>query len=241
MKLNKANIGAGDLVSPMKKLDLPFSNVVDDTSLALGTEITVTPTLANAALVTSSGVDLELAGDYALNTEYTVTLKAGAKINDVFGAETTVAADKVFTFKTQPAVTVSTTADKAAVTRSTSGTTTAITLSFNQSMSAASLVAGTDYTLVDKNGTTVPSTVSVGLANSLGFAGGGADCTPGATACQLRIRVANTALPPGDYTFTLKMGAQVTGVVGSMYTAPADKVIHITVKDPTPVTPIQCL
>jgi len=240
MKLNKANIGAGDLVSPMKKLDLPFSNVVDVASLSLGSDITVSPALANASLTTTTGVDILLAGDYALDTTYTVTLKAGTTVADVYGAEATLAADKVFTFKTQPAVTVTTTADKASVTRSSTGTTTAIALTFNQSMTAASLVPGTDYTLVDKNGAAVVSTVSVG-AGPVGFPGGGAACSPTSTSCQLRIRVANAALPPGDYTFTLKMGADVTGVLGATYTAPADKVIHITVKDPTPVTPIQCL
>lgn len=234
--LKTVNINTGDLVSPMKKLDLPFNNVVDFTTLDLGTELTVTPTLDSAALTTTTGTDILLAGNYALDTEYTITLKAGAKVSDVLGAETTIAADKVIKYKTQPAVTVTTTADEATITRAggATGTTTAITLTFNQSMSAASLVAGTDYTLVNSMGATVASTVSVGSTAS-------SACTPSSTSCQLRIRVSNANLPPGAYTFTLKQGANVTGVVNSMYTQAADKVIHITVKDPTPSTPHVCL
>ena len=239
--MKSLNIGQGDLASPMKKLTLPFTNVVDESSLALGTEITVTPALANAALLTSNGVNLVLAGDYALDTTYTIVLKAGSKISDVLGAETTIEADKTITYKTQPAVTLSTTADGGTVTRSTTAPTEIITLTFNQSMSVASFVQDTDFTLVNANNVRVPATVSVGDPNSLGFPAGGADCTPGATSCQFLVSVAAANLTPGVYTFTLKQNANITGVVGSSFTQTADKVIKFTVKDPTPATPHVCL
>ncbi|MBA3462026.1 MAG: hypothetical protein H0T46_18850 [Deltaproteobacteria bacterium] len=237
------NIGAGDLASPMKKLDLPFTNVVDVTTLD-ATEYTLTPAPLNPSLTSPAGGDIMFAGDYALDTMYTFTLKAGAKIADVYGAETTIAADKVVTWKTQPAVTLATTADNASVTRNTVpatppavSTTTAITLTWNQSMDRTTFVDGTDYTLTNSGGATVPSTISLGSTAS-------SQCNATSTSCQFRVRVATSDLPAGNYKFTLKAGAAVSGIAGltANFTQPADKVINIVVKEPAPATPpIVCL
>jgi hypothetical protein len=236
--LKTVNIGTGDLASPMKKLSLPFTNVVDGSTLD-ASEYTLTPAPLSPSLTTTTGGDIMFAGHYALDTTYTFTLKAGAKIADVYGAETTIAADRVIMWKTQPAVTLATTADNATVTRNTVpatppavSTTTAITLTWNQSMDRTTLVAGTDYTLTNAAGATIPSTVSFGSTAS-------SQCSATSTACQFRIRVATSDLPAGNYKFTLKMGASVDAVTGltATYTQAADKVINIVVKDPDPPAP----
>ena len=229
----KANIGTGDLVSPMKKLDLPFTNPIDMSTIAPA-EFSLTPAPAGGGLTTTTEGNMFFAGHYAMDTTYTFVLKKDAKISDVYGAEYTVPADVTVMWKTQPAVTVTTSpANEATVIKATPTSSVGVTLSFNQSMDPASLTAGTDYTLVDANNAAVTATVSVGSAPNA--------CGVTSTGCQLRVR-ANLA--PGKYTFTLKQGAAISAVAalpGVMYTAPADKVIKFTVKDIDPPKPHTCL
>ena len=228
--------GTGDLTSAMKRLNVPFNNVVDVASLEVNTDYTLTPAIASGSVSgTGGGGDIIFYGNYALDTTYTFTLKADAKIKDVLGAEYTVPEMKVVTWKTQPAVTLTSTADLATVIKGTPTSLVGVTFTFNQSMDATSLipfVAGVgDYTLTDSTGAAVVATTSVGAAPN--------GCSPTSTGCQLRVR-ANLA--PGAYKFTLKMGANITGVLGASYTQAADKVINFTVKniDP-PKPPITCL
>jgi hypothetical protein len=237
------NIGSGDLTSPMKKLSVPFTNPVDlatlDPAEFTFTPAPISPPASNP--ITSTEADLFFAGFYKLNTEYTFTLKAGAKISDVYGAEYTVPADKIVKFKTQPAITMtSSPANEATVTKATPASLVGVTLTFNQAMDATTLTAGTDFTFKDSAGADVMGlTVAVGAASPTGV--GGANCNNTATACQLRIR---GTLAPGVYTFTLKQGAMISAnaaLTGESFTNAADKVIKFTVKDAAPVTPHVCL
>lgn len=222
--------GNGDLTSAMKRLQVPFNNVVDLSTFVAGEDYTITPAIANAAVSTSTGADAIFFGNYALDTTYTFTLKAGAKIKDVLGTEYTVPTEKVISWKTQPAVTLSTTADKATVVKATPASLVGVALTFNQSMDPASLTTA-DYELVDSTGAAVTATVSVGASPN--------GCSISSTGCQLRVR-ANLA--PGAYKFTLKTGANITGVLGASYTQAADKVVNFTVKNADPATPpIKCL
>lgn len=239
-----ANIGSGDLISPLKKLSMSFNNPIDFASIDAA-EYSFTPAPLSPPggdpLITSTEADMFFAGFYQLNTEYTFTLKSGAKIKDVYGAETTLTADKVVKFKTQPAITMtSSPASESTVTKATTTSLVGVTLTFNQAMDPASLTAGTDFTFKDKNGADVAGiTVAVGAASGSGV--GGANCNNTATSCQLRIR---GVLNPGDYTFTLKAGAMITAnaaIPGESFTNAADKVIKFTVKDAAPVTPHVCL
>ncbi len=224
--------GTGDLTSAMKRLDVPFNNVVDVASLEVNTDYTLTPAIASGTVSgTGGGGDIIFYGNYALDTTYTFTLKAGAKVKDVLGAEYTVPEEKVVSWKTQPAVTLTSTADQAVVLKGLPTSAVGVTFTFNQSMDPLSLTP-LDYTFTDSTGTPVVGAVTgVGAAPNV--------CGPTSTGCQLRVR-AN--IPPGNYTFTLKAGANITGVLGASYTQAADKVIHITVKNvaPTP-PPITCL
>ena len=221
--------GPGDLVSGMRKVLINFNNYVNLDSFT-DADYTITPPVANKVITTTTEGNVFIAGDYALDTSYTLTLNAGQKVTDYYGAEVTLEA-KTVTFKTQPAVTVTTTADKAVLVKATPASLVGVTLTFNQAMAAASLVAPDDYTLTDSTGAAVVATTSVGAAPN--------GCSPTSTGCQLRVR-ANLA--PSAYKFTLKTGANITGVLGASYTQTADKVINFTVKDVAPPTPpIQCL
>ncbi|MBL9014409.1 MAG: Ig-like domain-containing protein [Myxococcales bacterium] len=232
-----ANIGSGDLVSAMKKLSLPFTNPIDFATIDAA-DYTFTPTPVAAPggdpLITTTEADMFFAGHYQLNTEYTFTLKAGAKIKDVYGAEYTVPADKTVKWKTQPAITMtSSPANEATVTKATPTSVVGVTLTFNQAMDATTLTAGTDYTFKDAMGADVVATPAVGAAPNA--------CAINSTGCQLRIR-ANLA--PGVYTFTLKAGAMISAnaaLVGESFTNAADKVIKFTVKNADPVSPHVCL
>jgi hypothetical protein len=218
----------GDLVSAMKKVIITYNNFVNLDSFT-DADYTLTPPVANKLITTTTEGNIFIAGDYALDTTYTLTLAAGGKVTDYYGAEVTQEA-KTITFKTQPAVTATTSpADAATVTKAAAASLAGVTFTFNQSMDPTSLTTA-DYAFTDSAGTAVVATTTVGAAPN--------DCTPESTGCQLRVR-ANLA--PGKYKFTLKAGANITGVLGASFTQAADKVINFTVKVADPVTPIQCL
>ncbi len=218
-----ANIGTGDLATPTKKLQLNFTNVVDPASLATS-EYTLTPTPANAGTpVIKSASDgsgnLQLVGDLALDTTYTFTLKAGATFEDYYGVVYTNETEKVITWKTQPAITLtSSTADKSTLLKTLPTSTVRLTFGFNQHMDPTTLDP-TDYTVTDSTGAEV-----TGFATAIS-----AGCTAAATSCTLSLGKAS--VPVGTYKFTLKKDAQLKDVLGNTYTQAADKVINFTVKD----------
>lgn len=231
---NKALPGTGDLTSAMRKLELQFNQAIDLSTLVDGTDYTITPAVqvTGAPFTTSTGGNAILRGVYAMNTEYTFTLKAGAKVSDAWGVEYTQAADKVVKWKTQPAITMTTTADKAVVLKAAAGAPVGVTLTFNQGMLASTLTETTDFTIT-------PAPVAGAISVSVGAAPNG--CGQSSTGCQLRVR---GDFAPGDYTFTLKAGAVINDAltVPTTFTQPADKVIHFTVKNaPAAPPPITCL
>ena len=224
----------GDLVSAMKKPQIIFNNVVTVASLDT-TEYTLMPQPAAFAQSTRTDGDVVFNGFYALDTSYTLTIKASAKVLDYYGAEFTFPEQKVITWKTQPAVTLTASpADMATVTKAAAASLTGVTFTFNAAMDPASLTA-TDYTFVDSTGAAVPATTSVGAAPN--------GCSASSSGCQLRVR-GTAPLAPGNYKFTLKAGAQIStnAAITGTYTNAADKVINFKVKDPAPpAPPIQCL
>lgn len=227
----------GDTTPMSKKLTIPFNNVIDPATLD-ATEFTLTPTPEGFAKGASlSGGDIVLGGNYAPNTEYTFTLNAGAKVADAYGAEYTNATAQTVKWKTQPKIVLSgsSPADKAVVQKLVNQQLVGVTLTFNANMLASSLTAA-DFTFVNAQGVSVTTLNPFLIGNGSGAAG--ANCTATSLTCSLRIRA---DLPPGDYTFTLKAGAQITDKLATptVYTQETDKVIHFTVK--APVAPIQCL
>jgi len=183
------------------------------------------------------GNDVAFLGHYALNTEYTFTLNAGATVQDVWGVEYTNAAALTVTWKTQPAISATFTADNSTFTKATDTSLTGVTITFNTSIVTTDLTApatrttdqlteGTEYTVTDSNNAAVTGFTIDTSSNT--------SCTVGGTSCAIRIR---KNLPAGDYTFTLKAGAALTDVLGNVYTQAADRVIHFTVENPAPPSP----
>lgn len=224
--------GNGDLVSALRRPELVFNNPIRLASLTVDDyTIDPAPQLTGALFATSTFANARLRGFFKMNTEYTFTLKAGAKVSDAFGVEYTQAEAKVIKFKTQAAITVSTSADKSTFTYADPADVTeelGPILSFNQAMLPATLTEGADYTVTP---TQAPGTLSAFVV---------AGCSMSSTSCQIQVA---GHLAPGDYTFTLKAGATIDDALTppSTYTQAADKVVHFTVKNPTPVTPITCL
>jgi hypothetical protein len=258
-KFNKANIATGETASAVKKLQLQYSNVVDlgdtarqpITTLAPAEfSITPAPFMPNATagmppvqitdptkfLIASPDGNgaIMLRGYYQMDTQYTFTVKAGATVDDFYRkVHDTAAEDLVVTWKTQPAIVVSSISplDTATVKKSSATSVSNILLTFNQAMVPTSLDAN-DFTI-----TPAVAGLTFGKGTSSTSSTSTRDCTDVHNACRLRI---SGVFPAGAYTFTLKTGATFTDVFGNTYTQAADKVVHFTVVDaPPPV--IKCL
>ena len=238
---------------PGKKVRLKFNQYMDATTLA-NTGFTITPAITNLQ-IEDDGTDqtqLLVYGDYQLNTTYTFTLKANATIDDCPGEEDFFAApcvtsatftnpsDAPIMFTTAPAIALKALSpkDNAVIVKGSTTEPVAITLQFNQEMDPTTLVPA-DYTIspavaleVDSN----PSNVNTGTGPT-----GHTD--PNTMASNFENLVLEPAaggtLAPGDYIFTLKMGAVLKDLLGNTFTNPADQVIHFTVQNPPP--PSQCL
>jgi hypothetical protein len=253
-----ATIATGETASPLKKLKLTFTNVVgggdapgavlpattlDPTMWSISPEPIGTPPSTPFAhdqgliVATDASGQPFLRGHFQLDTEYTFTLKAGAVIKDFYGATYTNAMDKVITWKTQPKITASFTADNTVFTKASATSLTGVTITFNQSIPTTDLASpatrtttelteGTEFTVTDGSNNPVTGLTIDTSANS--------SCTTSSTSCAVRIR---KNLAAGDYTFTLKAGATVNDVLGNVYTQAADKVVHFTVEDPAPPAP----
>ena len=226
---NGATIGSGDLIQPINKLQLNFTNVVDPGSLAVG-DYTLTPAPANdAGFVSASDFSgqLQYSADFQLDTEYTFTLKANAVIKDYYGVPYTNPTEKVIKWKTQDKIALtSATADMSTLLKSTPTSAIGLTFGFSQSMDPNTLDA-TEYSITDSTGTAVAGFLADVYTG----------CGPAETSCTLIIY---KSVPPGKYKFTLKAGATIDDVLGNTYTQAADKVINFTVKDRV-VPTIQCL
>jgi hypothetical protein len=227
--LNSVSIASGETAAPNKKPTLRFNNVVDASSLA-ATEYTLTPAPTGAVVGQLTGGDVILGGNFALDTEYTLTVKAGATVTDVYGATWTNDAEKVIKWKTAPKVLLtSSTADETVLQKVLTVQPVGPSINFNSNMDLSTL-ASTEWSLVDANG------AAVAVTPAYGSAAAGANCSTKSASCQFRWRM---DFAPGDYVFTLKAGATISDLLGNVYTQAADKVIHFTVK--APVTAPTCL
>lgn len=250
-KFNKTNIATGETSAPTKKPLFSFSNVLRGgdkagANLVTGgaiaaTDYTLEPPpvdaagvpLANAAIVISDpGLSGQMffRGHYKLDTEYTLTIKAGTKVKDWYGVEYTFTDAKVIKWKTSPTITatfspadgtVLTAADPMAI----------VTIKFNQSINTTTFTAA-DYSLTTDAGAAV-----TGIVVAPGALDGVSTCGTTGTGCALTLV---GTLAPGKYKFTMKMGAEVTDFYGAKYTQAADKVINFEVKA-APSTTTTCL
>jgi Bacterial Ig-like domain len=168
--------------------------------------------------------DITFRGVFAMNTEYTFTLNAGATVLDAYGKTYTNESARVIKFKTQPAVaiTASAPATGAKITKGSPTSKTNIDLSFNQAMNLTTLTSD-DYTVAPAVTLDAPIVTAPG-------------CSASGTSCTLRL---GGTYPPGSYTFTLKAGAVISDLLGNPYTQAADRVIKFTVEEapPAPVRP----
>jgi hypothetical protein len=204
--------------------------------------------ITNAEIIsTQTENDLFLLAFYQPNTEYTFTLKAGAKFKDNYNVEFLNATEKVIKFKTQPlAITASSPANGATVTKATPTSITTISFTFNAAMDVSTFAADDiEFTGAPTN-LFFTTNVEVGFGAPLGTSFGG--CSDllnfsfanglGSTTCQLVVRGVFT---PGEYQIKLKAGAAIKDVLNNDYTQAADRVIKFTVKEAVPTTPVPCL
>ena len=235
-ELTRETIADGETASPMKKLQLLASNVIDGSSLE-ASEFSLSPLPTGAAVGTLQFNDLAFFGFFNINTEYTFTLNAGATIKDYWGVEYTNEEAITIKWKTQPAITASFTADGTTFTKASAASLTGVTITFNVPVKSTDipspgtrttteLTEGTEFTVTDGDGNEVTG-FTIDTTS-------GSGCAVNGTSCAFRIR---KNLAAGDYTFTLKAGATVTDENDNVYTQEADKVIHFTVEDPEPPAP----
>ena len=220
--LNSLVPGNGDTVSSLRKPDLSFNNVIDLASLAPG-EYSISPLPTTPTLETTGENDVLFAGHYAPATPYTLTINAGATVNDAFGKTWTNPAEMKITFTTQPiAVTSTSPANNGVVTKASATSSTRVSISFNQSMNAASLDA-TEYAFTGPGGTVIPATVSE------------SGCLPTSTSCSLRVTPGTAVLPvslqPGDYKFVLNAGATITDKLNNTYTQTTARTVNFSIEN----------
>jgi hypothetical protein len=226
------SIVTGETAAPAKKPNIRFNTVVDASSLA-ASEYTLTPTPNGATLGQFSGGELIVGGNFALDTEYTLTIKAGATVTDWYGATWTNDADKVITWKTSPKLLLtSSTADNSVLQKTAVQQLIGPSITWNANMDHTTLTAD-EWSIVDA---TTMQPVTVAISKGAGSAGSGNNCTATSQGCQTRFRA---DFAPGDYIFTLKAGATVSDRLGNVYTQEADRVVHFTVAAPAPA--VQCL
>lgn len=217
---------SGDTSSPLRKPVVQFNNVLDNVNFVAGTDYTLEPAVANASLGITpfSGGEVVFYGDYAPNTPYTLTLKAGTTFTEFYGKTYTLAEDRVITWTTAPiAITGTSPANNGTSTKANANATTTVRLTFNQNMNPATLAA-TEYEMSNGIAVSAPTVYD--------------GCDPTATTCVLEFETA-TPLTPGTYTFTLKQGATIDDVLGNTYTQASDRVIRFTVQNAAPA--VQCL
>lgn len=213
----------GDTVAALRKPTFTFTNVIDMSTVD-ASEVTISPEPTAFARTTTTDGNIVLAGHYAPETTYTVTLAANATIDDYYGVTFTNPDAIELSFKTQPiAITGTSPANNGRIAKATPASPTRIALAFNQSMDPASLEASE----VEFSG---------GAAIGTPVASG---CGPASTSCSIVIPTA-APLAPGDYSFTLKAGATIEDVLGNVYTQATDRVVNFTVVD-APSSAVQCL
>ena len=219
---------SGDVRPAITKPTIQFNNVLEDPAgeLVAGTDYTLTPAPASASVggAAGGGGEIRFFGHYQPGTQYTLTIKAGSTVTEAHGKTYTFPAmDEVITWMTAPiAITSTSPANNGTSTKATPTSNTTIGISFNQAMDPATLTAA-DFE--------VTGGATFGAATVSG-------CGPTSTSCQLRLTT-TAPLAPGSYTFTLKQGAQISDVLGNVYTQAAARTINFTVANAEPA--VQCL
>lgn len=219
MRLVSVSPGGGDAVAPSKKIVLAFNQLINLASFVDGTNFTLDPKPANFLIQSAGGgTQIRLAGDYNLDTTYTLTIKAvpeATAIKDAYDLQSLVfSEDRVVTFKTAKdiVITAQSPANGARIVKAPTSNA-RVSLTFNQEMNATS-VDPAKVTLVDGNGAAVAA--------------------PVITASGAILRFDYTALPKGTYKFTLQQGATINDKIAptpNTYTQAADRVITFTVAD----------
>jgi hypothetical protein len=229
-------------VKPKDKIQLKFNQYMDPSTLAT-TEWSLSPAVTGATASYNSGLTTIVDAELAPSTMYTFTLKNGATIDDCPGGEfafgfcpptsgtfTNSDGDQVVHFTTAAlALSGTTPADNGTFTLNGTTNTLKIDIAFNFDANPASLAAS-EYTFSAAGVTFTASNPATGLG------------VPAKTKSTIRL-TSTAAVPPGDYTFTLKDGATVDDfeTTPATYTQSGDIVIHFTVAAaPTPPTPTPC-
>lgn len=221
--------GNNDTASPLRKLSVQFTNVLDPASLE-ATEWSLTPAVASQGVASSpfNDGDFLFVGHYQPDTEYTFTLNAGATITDAHGATYTQTEAKVIKWKTQQITQTTTTpANNGTALRAMDTSNTSFRISFNQSMDPTTLDPATEISV------TGPSTVTFGAPTVTG-------CGVASTSCGLNLTTTGP-LMAGTYVLTIKAGATISDVLGNVYTQAEDKVVTFVVKTATSEDPVVCL
>jgi hypothetical protein len=195
---------------------------------------------------------IQAQGHYAINTEYTFTLKAGTIIKDFYGKEwNSGTTDRVIKWKTDAAIKVTGLAlrvtgtlisigDEGTAVKTTPTTTLDLRIGFNASIDPTTLAAE-DYTIEPAPmGTVTYSPSGCGRFSAIDLqnptSANAADNRTGyLSTCTLRVRA---LFAVGDYKFTLKKGAQFKDIFGTEYTQEEDEVLTFTVEEAK--APIQC-
>lgn len=247
----KTSILSGETAPGTKRLQFNWNNV-PGVLFAGGTDFTMTPlpkyqTAACSATTGCALADVDpadlptgavdgsgqilITGFLSMDTQYTATLKAGVSVPDFYGAPWTNAEDKVITWKTAPAIQVTSlgarptggffsTVDGGTLVRPTAATTVDFRIGFNQDMDPTT-IGPDDYTIEPAPTAAVvysPSGCGSPTGNPYGVL----------ATCTLRVRA---AVPSGSVKFTLKAGASFKDIFGVVYTQAADKTLTITVEE----------
>jgi hypothetical protein len=254
----KASIVTGETAQAVKKPQLNFTNVVEGGDLfGIVTATAAIPALSITTLDPSewsmtplpflnattpltqtqtaiAAADLSgqimFRGHYQLNTEYTLTINAGATVNDMYGKTWTNPEAMVIKWKTEPAIRVTSlglrdtnqlisAVNNGTVVKNTPTDDLDVRIGFNQAMDVTTI--GLDDISVE------PAPTGLAVASQSG-------CGTTSTSCTLRIR---GKYPPGTYKITLKKGAMFKDLFGVEYTQAADQTITVDVEEAPAVTP----
>jgi hypothetical protein len=223
--------------------------------------------LGSLLIISADGSgQVQLQGHYAMNTEYTATVKAGAVVKDFYGKTWTNTADSVIKWKTAAAITMGaigiryagslvSVADGGTVVRPAPTTAIDIRLGFNASMDPTTL--DLSEVTVEAVGDSPPpptlrttaaasdvSATGVQLGDSLASGCGnhaatlrrGDNRNGYIGACTLRLR---GNFQKGTYKVTVKKDAVLKDIFGTTYTQAADQSATFTIEEAP--APVQCL
>lgn len=248
------NPGGGNAVAPSKKLTLSFNQLIDTGSFVEGVDFEMNPKPANFSIFPPAGAptpSIQIRGDYNIGTRYTLTIKAGAQISDVYNNQVIdFPADRVTDYTTTGtiAITAQSPANNARITKPATAAA-SVRLTFNQEMVATSLCAATPCpdpadTAPEFKLTKADGTGQLALCPAAPVPPAALPCVT-VTASGAVVTVSALALPAGNYKFTLNQGATLADKIAptpNTYTQAAAREINFTVADAAPPGPdFKCL